>query len=185
LPFDPAKLDGLSEKLIRSHWENNYQGAVNALNAIEPKIPGLVADKDWPPYLLDDVKREALLRTGSVIMHQLYFGNLGGDGKVSGDIVACWMGWAAMNTFASDKGTKTVKTILPTEGSYGFSDAWAIPPGADNVSTIYSWMNETLDPTRNARPAGCGPDHLFMRKYRLFESGRWPLGVLRGAFHLL
>jgi hypothetical protein len=35
-----------------------------------------------------------------------------------------------------------------------------------------------------ARLAGCGPDHLFMRKYRLFESGRWPLGVLRGAFHL-
>ncbi len=27
LPFDPAKLDGLSQKLIRSHWENNYQGS--------------------------------------------------------------------------------------------------------------------------------------------------------------
>lgn len=26
LPFDPAKLDGLSEKLIKSHWENNYGG---------------------------------------------------------------------------------------------------------------------------------------------------------------
>jgi Fe-Mn family superoxide dismutase len=23
LPFDPAKLKGLSEKLVRSHWENN------------------------------------------------------------------------------------------------------------------------------------------------------------------
>ena len=33
LPFDPAKLKGLSEKLIRSHWENNYGGAVKALNA--------------------------------------------------------------------------------------------------------------------------------------------------------
>jgi Fe-Mn family superoxide dismutase len=87
LPFDPTKLDGLSEKLIRSHWENNYQGAINALNAIEPKIPGLVADKDWPPYLLGDVKREELLRTGSMIMHQLYFVNLGGGGKVDGDIV--------------------------------------------------------------------------------------------------
>jgi Fe-Mn family superoxide dismutase len=86
LPFDPTKLDGLSEKLIRSHWENNYQGAINALNAIEPKIPGLVADKDWPPYLLGNVKREELLRTGSMIMHGLYFGNLGGDGKPSGDI---------------------------------------------------------------------------------------------------
>jgi Fe-Mn family superoxide dismutase len=26
LPFDPAKLDGISEKLIRSHWENKYGG---------------------------------------------------------------------------------------------------------------------------------------------------------------
>jgi Fe-Mn family superoxide dismutase len=98
LPFDPAKLEGLSEKLIRSHWENNYQGAVNALNTIEPKIPALIADKDWPPYLLGDVKREELLRTGSMIMHQLYFGNLGGGGKISGDIVASlgeWFGSAA------------------------------------------------------------------------------------------
>jgi len=98
LPFDPAKLDGLSEKLIRSHWENNYQGAINALNVIEPKLPGLMAEKDWPPYLFGDVKREELLRTGSMIMHALYFGNLGGDGKVSGDIVdslGIWFGSAA------------------------------------------------------------------------------------------
>lgn len=24
LPFDPAKLTAMSERLIRSHWENNY-----------------------------------------------------------------------------------------------------------------------------------------------------------------
>lgn len=72
---------------------------------------------------------------------------------VSGDVVACWLGWAAMNTFALDAGTSTVKTALPKEGAYGFCDAWAIPPGADNVSTIYSWMNQTLDPTTNARMA--------------------------------
>lgn len=35
-----------------------------------------------------------------------------------------------------------------------------------------------------ARLAGCGPEHLFVRKYRLFEMGRWPLGVLHGAFYL-
>lgn len=34
LHFDPTKLDGLSEKLIRSHWENNYQGSVKTLNMI-------------------------------------------------------------------------------------------------------------------------------------------------------
>lgn len=35
-----------------------------------------------------------------------------------------------------------------------------------------------------AQLVGCGPDHLFMRKYSLFKSGRWPLGVLRGTFYL-
>jgi Fe-Mn family superoxide dismutase len=93
LPFDPTKLDGLSEKLLRSHYDNNYQGAIKALNTIEPKIPGLVADKDWAPFLLGDVKREELLRTGSLIMHQHYFGNLGGDGKIAGEIVPVLGEW--------------------------------------------------------------------------------------------
>ena len=35
-----------------------------------------------------------------------------------------------------------------------------------------------------AQLAASGSDHLFVRKYTLFKSGRWPLGVLRGAFHL-
>ncbi len=30
LPFDAARLNGLSERLIRSHWENNYGGSVKA-----------------------------------------------------------------------------------------------------------------------------------------------------------
>src|SRR5918912_3183881 len=46
LPFDPAKLTGLSEKLIRSHWENNYGGAVRALNAVERRLDALSKEKD-------------------------------------------------------------------------------------------------------------------------------------------
>src|SRR5215211_7535643 len=42
LPFDPAKLKGLSEKLIRSHWENNYGGAVKALNTIEQRLAAML-----------------------------------------------------------------------------------------------------------------------------------------------
>lgn len=34
LSYDPSKLRGLSEKLILSHYENNYSGAVKRLNAI-------------------------------------------------------------------------------------------------------------------------------------------------------
>jgi Fe-Mn family superoxide dismutase len=81
LPFDPAKLSGLSERLIRSHWENNYCGAVKALNAVEQRLAAMLEDPDLPPYVYGDLKREELLRTGSVRLHELYFANLGGDGK--------------------------------------------------------------------------------------------------------
>jgi len=80
LPFNPAKIPALSERLIRSHWENNYCGAVNALNAVERRLAAMLEDPDLPPYVYGDLKREELLRTGSVRLHELYFGNLGGDG---------------------------------------------------------------------------------------------------------
>jgi Fe-Mn family superoxide dismutase len=84
LSFDPAKLKGLSEKLMRSHWENNYGGAVRALNAVEQRLDVMLKDKQLPAYVYGDVKREELVRTGSVVLHEHYFANLGGDGKASG-----------------------------------------------------------------------------------------------------
>jgi Fe-Mn family superoxide dismutase len=80
LPFDPKALRGLSERLIASHWENNYGGAVKALNAVRQKLQVTLTSDD-PPYLYNDFKREHLIRTGSVVLHELYFANLGGDGK--------------------------------------------------------------------------------------------------------
>jgi Fe-Mn family superoxide dismutase len=95
LPFDPAKLAGISEKLIRSHWENNYGGAIKALNIIEQKLDELLKEKDLPAYIFGDLKREELVRTGSVVLHELYFANLGGDGKTHGkalDFITKWFG---------------------------------------------------------------------------------------------
>ncbi|MBU0555355.1 MAG: Fe-Mn family superoxide dismutase [Alphaproteobacteria bacterium] len=86
LRFDPAKLDGLSERLIRSHWENNYQGSVRALNMIEGRLATAIADKDFPPVAYGGLKREELHRTGSVVLHELYFDALGGDGQAAGGV---------------------------------------------------------------------------------------------------
>ena len=88
LPFDAAKLNGLSERLIQSHWQNNYGGAVKALNAVRSRLTRALGDESTPPYLYNGLKREQLVRTGSVILHELYFGNLGGDGKAPGDLRA-------------------------------------------------------------------------------------------------
>lgn len=81
LAFDPAKLNGLSERLLRSHWENNYGGSVKALAVVKKRLAEALGDKDLPPYVYNDLKREHLLRTGSVVFHEHYFDNLGGNGK--------------------------------------------------------------------------------------------------------
>ena len=95
LTFDPTKLTGISEKLIRSHHENNYTGAVKALNVVEQHLAELGGMKDMPAYLYGDLKREELIRTGSIVLHELYFANLGGNGKVDGTaskLIGQWFG---------------------------------------------------------------------------------------------
>jgi len=79
LSCDPKKLKGLSEKLIVSHWENNYGGAVKRLNAITTQLAGL----DFvtaPVFLINGLKREELIATNSMILHELYFDGLGDGG---------------------------------------------------------------------------------------------------------
>ena len=84
LQFNPAKLKGLSEKLIVSHHQNNYGGAVRRLNQIQQQIGGL--PKDAQPFQMGSLKREEIVATNSMILHEFYFGNIGGDGKSSGTI---------------------------------------------------------------------------------------------------
>src|SRR3954467_4307079 len=84
LPFDPAKLKGLSERLIVSHHQNNYGGAVRNLNRTEQEL-GRVT-KDTPPLLVPALKERELTFANSATLHELYFGNLGGDGRAGGGI---------------------------------------------------------------------------------------------------
>lgn len=79
LPCDPARLRGLSEKLIVSHYENNYGGAVKRLNAISAQL----FDLDFATasvYVINGLKREELIASNSMILHEVYFESLGGDG---------------------------------------------------------------------------------------------------------
>src|SRR3546814_4654168 len=72
LACDPAQLTGLSEKLIVSHYDNNYGGAVKRLNAITAELAELnVASA--PVFLLNGLKREELIATNSMILHEVYF----------------------------------------------------------------------------------------------------------------
>ena len=80
LSCDPKKLKGLSEKLIVSHWENNYGGAVKRLNAIAAQL-GSLEFATAPVFIVNGLKREELIAMNSMILHELYFDSLGAEGE--------------------------------------------------------------------------------------------------------
>jgi Fe-Mn family superoxide dismutase len=83
LPFDPGRIKGLSEKLLVSHHENNYGGAVKRLNAITAQLAGLDM-ATAPVFVVNGLKREELIAANSMIIHELYFDSLGGEGDPKG-----------------------------------------------------------------------------------------------------
>ncbi|HZO17302.1 MAG TPA: hypothetical protein VFB62_28690, partial [Polyangiaceae bacterium] len=84
LPFDPAKLAGLSERLLRSHHEKNYGGAVKNLNRVEQELTKITPDT--PPFVVAALRDRELTFRNSKALHEAYFANLGGDGKRAGAI---------------------------------------------------------------------------------------------------
>ena len=83
MPFDPKQVKGLSEKILTSHYENNYAGAVKRLNAITAQLASL----DWktaPNFVVNGLKREELIAMNSMILHEHFFNALGGNGKADG-----------------------------------------------------------------------------------------------------
>src|SRR3954469_18426322 len=86
----PWTLSYLSVKLIESHYENNYGGALRRLNAITEQLESLDFEKT-PAHLLNGLKREQLVALNSTLLHELYFASMGGDGqptKPMSDILA-------------------------------------------------------------------------------------------------
>jgi len=83
LACDPTRIKGMSERLIVSHYENNYGGAVNRLNDITAQL----ADLDFaaaPGFVISGLKREELIATNSMILHELFFASLGGASTPDG-----------------------------------------------------------------------------------------------------
>jgi superoxide dismutase, Fe-Mn family len=84
LPFAPGKLTGISERMIVSHHDNNYTAAIKNLNKVEEQLAGTT--KDTPGFLISGLKERELTFTNSMVLHEQYFGNLGGNGKAGGSI---------------------------------------------------------------------------------------------------
>ncbi len=86
LPFAPGSLNGLSERMISSHHENNYGGAVRNLNRAEQELAQITADT--PPFVVAALRDRELTFRNSKTLHEAYFANLGGNGRRSGAIEA-------------------------------------------------------------------------------------------------
>jgi Fe-Mn family superoxide dismutase len=86
-PFsvDPKSVKGISEKVLVSHYENNYVGAVKRLTAIAAQLAELDFSKA-PGFVINGLKREELIAMNSMILHEAYFDSLGGGGAARGTL---------------------------------------------------------------------------------------------------
>jgi Fe-Mn family superoxide dismutase len=85
MPFDPKSITGVSKKALVSHYENNYVGAVKRLNAIGTQLAELDFAKA-PIFVINGLKREELVASNSMILHEIYFDGLGGGARASGPL---------------------------------------------------------------------------------------------------
>jgi len=87
LPFDPKSITGLSEKLLTSHHDNNYVGAVKRIGAITGQVAAL-DPATAPGFQINGLKREELIAWNSMILHELYFAGLGAPSKPGAKLAA-------------------------------------------------------------------------------------------------
>jgi Fe-Mn family superoxide dismutase len=85
LACDPTRIKGMSEKLLVSHYENNYGGAVNRLNAIAAQLAELDFAKA-PGFVINGLKREELIASNSMILHELFFASLADESAAEGEL---------------------------------------------------------------------------------------------------
>ncbi len=79
--FELKGLEGLSENQISQHRDTLYVGYVNKLNEIEEKLKG--ADRSKANQIYSEyrgLKADETFALNGVILHELYFENLGGKG---------------------------------------------------------------------------------------------------------
>ncbi len=141
LPFDATKLEGLSEKLLSSHHDKNYAGAVKKVNLIRDELRQAdpsQASSYWSRY--GTLKAGEAAARNSALLHELYFGNLIGGksaipatlgtalaarfGSVDSMITrvrGCAKSTSGWVILAIDRTSRTIE-IVPTGGHAG--GAW-------------------------------------------------------------
>jgi len=155
LPFDPKKLTGISEKLIVSHHDNNYAGAVKNLNKVEEALAQVTPDT--PGFTVSGMEAAKLKFTNSMILHEMYFANLGGDGQSVGSATEK----ALVQAYGSRARWEELFRALGN--SLGGGSGWAIlglgPPRAGRAHLL-GWRPHQRAGLRRAAP---GDGHVRAR----------------------
>lgn len=80
LPFDPKTITGLSERMLVSHHDNNYVGAVKRLASITAQVAAL-DPATAPGFQFNGLKREELIAWNSMVIHEIYFSQFGAPNR--------------------------------------------------------------------------------------------------------
>lgn len=144
LPFAPASLPGLSERMMVSHHDNNYAGAVRKLNEIRQQLGSADPARSggyWSLY--GSLRTAELAARNSSLLHELFFANLGAGQQPSVPLATMIaQRFGAMDRFraqflgaakasngwvllVTDPGSRTLE-IVQTDG-HGFG-AWEAVP---------------------------------------------------------
>ena len=83
----PWTLNGISPRLIESHYEHVYGSAVVRLNEIADALAAL-DPATTPPDGFAHLRRDELTALNSTLLHELYFASLGGDGRAVAEPIA-------------------------------------------------------------------------------------------------
>src|SRR6201987_3672476 len=129
LACDPTAIKGMSERLIVSHYENNYGGAVQRLNAITKEL----AQLDFTSaaiFVINGLKREELIAMNSMILHEIFFTSLGErgepEGALRGALIRDFGSISAMGKARRGGSGWVLLTWSPRDGR--LVNQWAVDP---------------------------------------------------------
>jgi superoxide dismutase, Fe-Mn family len=83
----PWTLNGISARLIESHYEHNYGAALTRLNTVTEELEALDI-KTTPAQVFGRLRQEQADLLNSTLLHELYFASLGGDGRTPTETIA-------------------------------------------------------------------------------------------------
>jgi superoxide dismutase, Fe-Mn family len=161
--------------VLVSHYENNYVGAVKRLNAIGTQLAELDFAKA-PVFMINGLKREELIATNSMILHEAYFQGLGSGGAPKGALAD-----GIMKDFGSiDRWRTEFAAMGKTEGG---GSGWVILAYSPRDKRLVNqWASDHTTTLAGGGAACACPRHVRARlSYGLRRQGRLLCRRLHGG----